>query len=238
MVSASLEAIITGSSASLILITAYTTAIFSFIRAKKIKNPFLNWVGGFLICMGSFYLGIASSFITLLITGQNLDTYTTGYLSYSVTPIGVAIAMYVGFKLISSKPKIATTIALIYALSGLVFWYYLFVDHVNSIDSNVLQGNIDDGDLIDLQLVGLVNTLITIYLASFAVILIPGYIWLAKISAGSMRKNSILLVIGYTLFIVCGYIDTRVPATVFVIMIVRIVMAIAYIFMFLGFTRE
>jgi hypothetical protein len=237
MVSASLEAIITGSSASLILITAYTTAIFSFIRAKKIKNPFLNWVGGFLICMGSFYLGIASSFITLLITGQNLDTYTTGYLSYSVTPIGVAIAMYVGFKLISSKPKVAVAVATIFALSGLVFWYYLYVDHENSIFSNVIQANID-GDLIDLTLEGLVNILITVYLASFAVILIPGYIWLAKISTGSMRKNSILLVIGYTLFIVCGYIDTRVPATVFVIMIVRIVMAIAYIFLFLGFTRE
>lgn len=230
----STEAIITGSSALLIVITAYSTAIFSFIRAKKIKNPFLNWVGGFLLAMGSFYLGPSSSFISLLITGQNLDTYTTGYLSYSVTPIGVAIAMYVGFKLISSKPKVAVVVATIFALSGLVFWYYLFVEHEASITSTIA----GPGELIDLQLVGLVNTLITVYLASFAVILIPGYIWLAKISAGSMRKNSILLVIGYTLFIVCGYIDTRVAATVFVIMIVRIVMAIAYIFLFLGFTRE
>ena len=234
---ASIEAIITGSSASLILITAYSTAIFSFIRAKKIKNPFLNWVGVFLLAMGSFYLGIASSFINLLITGQNLDTYTTGYLSYSVTPIGVAIAMYIGFKLISSKSKIAVSIAIVYALSGLVFWYYLYFEHETSITSNVLEG-IAAGHLIDLELKGLVSTLITIYLASFAVILIPGYIWLAKISAGSMRKNSILLVIGYSLFIVCGYIDTRTNPGFIVIMIVRIVMAVAYIFMFLGFTRE
>ncbi len=230
---ASTEAIITGSSALLILLTAYSTAIFSFIRAKKIKNPFLNWVGGFLLCMGSFYLGIASSFIALLITGQNLDTHITGYLSYSVTPIGVAIAMYMGFKLISSKLKIAVSVAVIYALSGLVFWYYLYFDP-DSITSTV--GGPDE--LIDLQLVGLVNTLITVYLVSFAVILIPGYIWLAKISTGSMRKNSILLVIGYTLFIVCGYIDTRMSIVPIGIMIVRIIMAVAYIFLFLGFTRE
>ena len=163
---ASIDAIITGSSALLILITAYSTAIFSFIRAKKIKNPFLNWVGIFLICMGSFYLGTVTSFIILLITGQNLDTYTTGYLCYSVAPVGTAIAMYIGFKLISSKPKVAVLITTIYALSGLAFWYYLYVDHETTILSNVVEANAD-GNLIDLQLAGMVNTLITIYLHYF-----------------------------------------------------------------------
>ncbi|MHA1727284.1 MAG: hypothetical protein ACTSWY_00970, partial [Promethearchaeota archaeon] len=69
----SMEAILSGIGASIILITGYSSAIGCFVRAKKLKNPFLNWAGFFLICMGSFYLGTVSSFIYLLITnGTNI----------------------------------------------------------------------------------------------------------------------------------------------------------------------
>ena len=115
-------------------------------------------------------------------------------------------------------------------------WYFLFFEPTQSIGSDVVQADAA-GNVIDLQILGIVNILLTIYLGSFAVIIIPCYIWLAKVSSGVMRKRSIYQVIGYAIFVVCGFIDTRLQVLPGIMVVVRIIMASAYIFMFIGFSE-
>lgn len=234
MVAISVDGIIAGTSASIILITGYVTAIGCFIRSKKQKNRFLLWVGIFLACMGSFYLGTVVSFISLLITGTNLPTNIVGQLCYSWAPIGITVAMYVGLTMINKK--FAKPVAIIYALTAILYWWGLWFAPNLNIASDVAKAN-TAGDVIDIQLIWVVNYVTAVYLVSLGLTMISGFLYLAIKSAGLIRKKAIYQTIGFTLFVICGALDALIEFSALIVF-VRIFMVIAYIFLYLGFTKS
>jgi len=228
----SINALISGFSAFIIILTGWSAGLGCILRSKRDKTPLLLWAGVFLICMGTFYLGTVASWFFLIITGSNLPEVLVGQMCYTVTPVGISVAMYVGFTMI--RPKYAKLMALIYIITAPVFWYGLYFEPVVTISSSIPDEV--GGGLIDINLLSYVKTLITVYLISFGLILISGFAWLAGKSTGVIRKKAIYHCIGYALFVGCGAIDSMVPFSSWIV-IVRIVMAIAYIFLYKGFTK-
>lgn len=229
---ASLNALISGFSACIILITGWSAGIGCIIRSKQDKTPLLLWAGFFLACMGTFYLGTVASWFFLILKGSNLPEVLVGRMCYTVTPVGISMAMYVGFSII--RPKLAKFMALIYIITAPIFWYGLYMEPALTISSSIPDEV--GGGLIDINLLSYVKTLVTVYLLSFGLILITGFSWLAKKSTGVIRKKAIFHCIGYLLFVGCGAIDSMVPFSSWIV-IVRIVMAAAYIFLYFGFTK-
>ncbi|MCP4761319.1 MAG: hypothetical protein GY870_06030, partial [archaeon] len=105
---------------------------------------------------------------------------------------------------------------------------------------------------IDLELIGLVDTMTTVYLVLFVVLIVPGMLVLAKRTTGIIRKKALLQSMGYTLFVICGYLDSSMdwPALIATslpqlstmpwlpLVIIRIVMISAFVFLFYGFTKS
>ena len=61
--------IISGASASAILLTGYITGLLTIIKGAKQKASLMVWSGLFLVLMGQFYLGTVVSFVKLIFTG-------------------------------------------------------------------------------------------------------------------------------------------------------------------------
>jgi len=223
--------IIIGISAIIILSTGYLTSISCFIKSKKRKSPILILVGGFLLCAGSFYLGPVTSFFSLLITGKNLDGFLVGQLCYLWAPIGISLSLYVGFQVVKleySKPS-----AIIYLLTGILYWYGLLIVPQITIGYEIPEGGLG---LIDIQLKSFVQILTAIYLFTFALVQIPGFIIISKRVTGDARIRAYYNAIGYTLFVICGILDSMVefPNPIF-LLIVRIIMASGYFILYLGY---
>jgi len=223
-----------GISASIILITGYLAALGCLLRGKKQNSKLLKFAALFLICGGSFYLGTVCSFANLLLKGTNLSEPIVGQLCYSWAPIGICSSMYVGLTMM--KQKLVKPICIFFALTAPIYWIGLWFFPSLTISSDVIEANLA-GNLIDIQLIGYINTMTAAYLLSFGFILIPGFFWFAKKTTGVVKKKALSHAIGYILFVACGAMDSLIEFSTFII-IVRLFMVAGYICMYYGFTKS
>ncbi len=238
---ASAEAILNGASAVMILVTGYLITIRLLFAIRKSESKLLPWQALFAGALGSFYLGTVSSFINLLLNGVNLDYRLVGVLCYSITPLGIAAAMYIGFSMI--KPSWAKPMAWIFGLTGIPFWANLwfnwpgpevgiwFADKNLSGPGGTYAPTID---LIDIELQSLSNYFTIIYILSMIAVLGVGFIYLATRSTGEIRTRSRNYSIGLILFGVAGAIDSRGIFQGPIMVAVRVLMVVAYIFLYLA----
>lgn len=226
--------LIIGFSATAIVVTGYITAIGCLKRNKGQATNLLAIAAIFLFSAGSFYLGTTVSFYKLLLTGENLSEPLTGQLCYLWAPIGLSASTYVGFQII--KPKISKPLAAIYLLTGIIYWYGLFGIPEITITSEIPEGGLG---LRDIQLLDFVKIMTSAYLIIFVLTQVTGYAWLAKNSSGLIKKKALYHIIGYILFVICGALDSLVefPSPIY-ILIVRLFMITAYIFLYKGLTRS
>ncbi len=228
---ASAEAILNGASAVMILVTGYLITIRLLFAIRKSESKLLPWQALFAGALGSFYLGTVSSFINLLLNGVNLDYRLVGVLCYSITPLGIAAAMYIGFSMI--KPSWAKPMAWIFGLTGIPFWANLWfswpvngIGHAIPYDMYV--------DLIDIELESLSNIFTITYILSMIAVLGVGFIYLATRSTGEIRTRSRNYAIGLILFSIAGAIDSRGIFQGTIMVAVRVLMVVAYIFLYLA----
>lgn len=107
---ASFEAILNGLSATLILVTGYLIAIRLLFAMRHSESKLLPYQATMAFGFGSFYTGTVVSFWLLIFTNDNIyPRELAAILCYSITPIAIAAAMYVGFSMI--KPKLAKPMA-------------------------------------------------------------------------------------------------------------------------------
>ena len=90
--------------------------------------------------------------------------------------------------------------------------------------------------LIDFQLLSFVMALTFIYLMSFLFIVAGAFYWMARQCTGFVRRRFTELAIGFTIFVGAGAIDSLVELAYFIV-IPRFFMLLAYILMYIGFTR-
>ena len=231
--------IISGASASAILLTGYITGLLTIIKGAKQKASLMVWSGLFLVLMGQFYLGTVVSFVKLLITGTNIVTpYLAARLAYTMAPISITIAMYVGFSMI--RPEWRYNMTVFFAASSIFYWIGLYVPRYSSMtmEEEIISYGINMGEsLIDISLGSWVLILTALYLLSMLVFNTSGLINLARKSSGVIKKKAIIQSIGYFIFVIIGAVDSLVPLGQW-IFIPRIIMVIGYILLYVGYTIQ
>jgi hypothetical protein len=236
MMVASAEAILNGISAAMILTTGFLIAIRLFVAIRTNESKLLPVQGFFAASFGSYYLGTVVSFISLLAVGVNIDENLAGILCYTVSPLGIACAMYIGFSMI--KPKLAKPITIAYALTAILFWANLWFNFLGTPGDPAIGWVPYDRtvDLVDIELGSLSNFFTAFYILSSLVLLGGGFIWLAGHATGDIRARARNYAIGLIGFSICGIIDSRGIVSGIGgglgIFIVRIFMVVSYLFLY------
>ncbi len=235
----SIEAFANGLSATAIILTGYLIGSRLLSETRKQKSKLLGWQALFAFSLGSFYLGTAVSFWLLVFTGENIQPFVLGMLQpyelgailcYSITPIGIATVMYIGFTMI--KPKLAKPMAIIYALTAIPFWANLWFDW--PADSKIVPTPAP-GELIDIELLSLSSFFTAFYILSMILVLGTGFLILAKQTTGQIRKRSIYYALGIIMFSIGGIIDSRFALGLWMV-VVRFLMVAAYLVLYKAMT--
>ena len=227
-----IEAMANGLSAMLILVTGYIIAIRLLFAIRQSESKLLPAQALFAFGLASFYTGTVVSFWVLYFTGSNLQPLElVGILDFTIAPIGTCAAMWLGFSMI--KPSLVKPMVTIYAITAIPFWANLWFNWLGP-SQNIPP--VGPGDLVDIGLLNLSGIFTAIYILSLILIVGGGFIYLAKISTGDIKKRSTLYAIGIILFSFCGIVETQIHliemGLSIVLVLVRFVMVAAYIVLY------
>ncbi|GAB4311931.1 MAG: hypothetical protein Kow0069_12430 [Promethearchaeota archaeon] len=203
---ASIVAIVSGTTATGIVVTAYLTAAGLFARARRGEGELVVWEGLILFFLGSFYLGTVVSFFQLLAVGHNIvPGYRGAQICYVMAPLGSAVSQYAGLRLLG-KDGWAKPVALAFLATGLLYWYGLLFRP----DQTILAVVPDEpgGGLVDFELLSYVQALTGLYLVALVATIGGGFLWLAAASAGDVRRRSLMTAVGCFLFASSGAVDS------------------------------
>ncbi len=196
-----------------------------YFKDKKKLRPIVGLMG---FSLGSFYLGPTISFFSLLFTGNNIDYLTYGYLSYSLQPIVIIAAMFLGFDIFNPKKK--KLFVGIFALLGIIFWIALF----GWPELMITETAHASGELLDISLNHVVLVITIINFASLPVILSSGFDKLRKNVTDPLLRNKLLyLTRGWIVFAVVGILDALIASKY--TFVPRFFMSAAYYNIFNGF---
>ncbi len=211
-----------------LVVTAVTLIMgFSFlIRYIKMKKKLMPYVSGLGFLSALFYLGPIASFFTLLATGYNLDKNTVAFLSYSLMPLLIVDAMFLGFSIFNpDRTKLAV---LIYACTAVPYWIALFwFPDVMIIDVT------EPGELIDITMRSVLLVILVIYIFSSLLILGGGFWSLRKKIEGKDKRKATDLCLAFVIFAIAGILEATTPILA---LISRVLMLISYVFMYRGFS--
>jgi hypothetical protein len=236
----SVETMANGLTATIIVVTGYLIAIRLLIAIRHRGSKLLPAQALFAFSFGSYYIGSVISFWLLAFTGYNLQPNAlgnlppyslVGILDFTVAPIGVCSAMYIGFSMI--KPRMVKPIVIIYAITAIPFWANLWFNWLGPSQNIPVVGA---GNLVDIGLLGLSGIFTEVYILSLILIVGGGFIYLAKITTGDIKRRSIYYAIGIILFSFAGIVETQVHLVELglsiLLVVVRLVMVVAYVFLY------
>ncbi|MCF2138439.1 MAG: hypothetical protein K9W44_00120 [Candidatus Lokiarchaeota archaeon] len=225
-----------GISSLILLALGYTYSILFWIKYIYVKKMLVPMVAIVAFCSGSFYLGPSVSFISLLITGQNISGYLYYILSYVWMPIGtigiVQMALNVFY------PKYQKIAFIFYGIIAVIYWIFMFGFGDAQFQEEQLS---QTGELLDISHTGVSLIVTAISLISVLTIDSAGFFLLArKLKKNNMPKKGVrktfMIGLGWLLFVVSGVMDAMVPPnTVGIIVFVRGLMIVAFNFINLGF---
>lgn len=181
------------------------------------------------LAFGSLYLGGTVSFFSKLFWNHDLDYLLYGFLTYSHTPIGVSLAMYLGYDIF--KPQIKWRVLAIFGLSGIVYLVALFGWPTQMISSTTPQPD----QLIDISINSVVLIIVILYILSTMVMLGGNFLLLRRrLSDAGPRKKALEQGLGWLLFGIAGILDSTLPLNL--IILPRLLMMVGYILIFEGFS--
>lgn len=221
-----------GLSAALIVISASFFGLLSFYKAQKLEAKLLGIAGLMMVFTGLLWLGPLTDFLVVLITGTNIYPRAIyGYLSYMWVAPAIIIGMYLGGELIF--PKLKWPIVIAFAILGVIFELFLFIDTANTFEKLVAAH--PGKDLIDAQFNRASPTfiLIAIFILSTLCFLGIGFLIKAKQSTGEIRKKFLLLFTSIIVFAIAAVMDTLIPPGI-AIGFIRAVGATSALWMYLG----
>ena len=220
-----------GLTASLIILSSTTFGLLSLYKSIKMKAKLLTIAAMTMFFVGCFWLGPTIDFFMVLLTETNI-TPIKFYALFSYLWVAPALlfSMWLGGELLFPKKK--WIIVGIYLILGIVFEYFLWFQ---TYESFIFTPPSSPGDLIDASFVRTHPTflLVAFFLVSVLVFLGIGFAIKAKQSTGQLRRKFIYLSIGFTIFVICGALDSILTIPV-AIGVVRVVMATFAGFMYLG----
>ncbi len=227
----SLEGWLNGSTALIVLIFDIIVGSYCFYRSRKLNAKLLAVAGGTILFTGTLWLGPSTDFLTILITGANLNPiWLYGMLSYMWTAPAVFFAMYLGAELLIPNRKMIVII--IYLILGILFEIFLFTNLEGSFDFTLPAT--PGEDLIDTSnKIGPTFLLIAIFLLSVIIFNGIGFLRKAVQGTGVIRKKFLSLSIGFIIFAVATVFDALIPPGL-LLPIVRVGIIISGILLFYG----
>lgn len=220
-----------GLTATGIILSSVIFGILSFYHARKLGARLLGIAGVMMILIGLLWLGPFVDFLMILTTGKNITPiYVYMWLSYLWVAPAIVIGMYLGSELLAPEKKKA--IVIFYAILGVIFELYLFLDWTNVFTwtlNNPGQDTIDSS----FQRTSPAYWIIMFFLISTFIFEGIGFAIKAKQATGEIRKRFRYLSIGFIVFVVCGAIDSIIPPGI-AIGFSRAVMMTFALWMFLG----
>ncbi len=226
-----------GLTATAIIISATAFGLLSFYKAKKLDAKFLAVAGILMIFIGLLWLGPFVDFILISTTGKNISPmHVYAYLSYMWVAPAIIIGMYLGAELITPEKK--KILVIIFAILGIIFEILLFNDTARAFTftlNNPGQDTIDSSFNRQHELYGVNPTylLIIIFLISTLIFTGIGFAIKAKQATGELRKKFTFLSMGFTIFVVCGALDSIIPTGI-AIGFTRALMTTFALWMYLG----
>lgn len=220
---------VSGLSATGVVFVGYMigiVALIKYFREKKKLLPYLSILG---FCCGTFYLDIALSFFTILITGENqIPVIISGWIAFGTAPIAIFVMLYMSFDIF--KPEWKKAVLIIIGISAVFYWILLF-----GFPDFMLGGFVDEENLLVKHEAKLPLFIFAgIYTFGNLIISGGGFYRMSKHSEGQIRLRCRQLVIGFIIFSICNSLDMIVPVGIILIPI-RIGIAISYLFIYQGF---
>jgi len=229
----SLIGFLDGLTATCIIIFSVLFGLISFYHARKLEAKLLAVAGLVMVFVGLFWLGPATDFFLVILTGNNISpTYYYGWLSYMWIAPAVTVALYLGAELmVPEKKKI---IVIFYAILGIIFEILLWTMPTAVFTPESLKTP-EAGNLIDTSFsrTNVAFYLIVFFLASILIFLVIGFAIKAKQATGELRKKFLYLFLGFLIFLICGLFDSLTRPEVYLV-IWRGAMITFALWMYLG----
>ncbi len=222
---------IDGLTAALIVVSSVIFGLLSLYKSIKLKAKLLTAAGVVMILVGMLWLGPTIDLLMVLIWQTNITPiWFYSILSYLWVGPALIFSMWLGGELIVPKRK--WILVGVFLVVGVVFEYFLWF-HIG--DSFTWTLGIPGEDLIDASFVRTHPTflMVVVMLLAVLVFLGIGFFLKAKQSTGALRKKFFYLGLGFTIFVVCGALDSILTPGI-AIGFVRVVMATFALWMYLG----
>ena len=230
-----------GITGSVVFIVGYivgTVALFRYLKDRHGKRslPYIIILG---YCMGTFYLDITLSFLTVLFTHSNLvDPLVSGWIAFTPAAPIIIILVQLGTKLFLRKLRIIGIILLIIVIPSYLFILY-WVPIYFGTPNLVLGGFVDSHSHLVKHQAGIITWIvISGFLLLCLVIFGGGFHLTAKTVEGDERKRCKLISWGFIIFSIANFIDMTLPAgflTTIILIPTRISLAISYYLLYQGF---
>ncbi|KKN37054.1 hypothetical protein LCGC14_0767280 [marine sediment metagenome] len=222
---------IDGLTATLIILSSVSFGLISLYKSVKLKAKLLSVAGIAMIFVGFLWLGPTVDLFLVLLTRANISPVSTySILSYLWVAPALVFSIYLGGELIFPKRK--WIFVGIFIVLGVIFEFFLWFQTTDSF-TWILDN--PGEDLIDASFVRTHPTflMVAVFLVATLVFEGIGFFIKAKQSTGELRKKFFYLGFGFTLFVVCGALDSIIPPGI-AIGFVRVVMSTFSIWMYLG----
>ena len=220
-----------GLTATGIILSATIFGLLSLYKSIKLKAKLLTIAALTMFFVGLLWFGPFIDFILVTFTGSNVTpTPLYSLLSYTWVAPALIFALYLGGELLIPKRKWILVGAFI--VLGLIFEYFLWF---HTSDSFTWTLNNPGEDLIDASFVRTHPTflLVAAFLIVALIFLGIGFFVKAKQATGDLRKKFIYLGLGFTIFVVCGALDSILTLPI-AIGFVRVLMMTFALWMYLG----
>lgn len=233
----SYSGLLDGLSATGVIISSCVFGILFFHKSLRLRAKLLTFAGIMTFFAGLFYLGPFSDFISVILTGNNLENPVKigiyGRLSYMWVAPSLICAMYIGSELI--KPDKKWFIVSIYIILGVIFELFLFFNTMHSF-TFILKN--PGKDLIDASFVLGHPTfiLIAVFLLSILIFNGLGFLYKSFQSTGILRRKFLFLSLGFLIFVIGGTGDSLISPGV-ILVFIRILMVISSWVLYLGFKK-
>ena len=224
-----------GLSSLVLLILGYTYSVlflFKYIYVKKILVPIVALVA---FCCGSFYLGPSVSFLSLIFTGKNISGELYFMLSYFLLPVGTMGIVLMALNVF--LPKMQKPAILFFGSLTLVFWIAMFgfTNTQFEIDPEAPSELLDIGHANVSLAIAALSLLSILFIDSFGFFLLARKLKNRDYPISDIRK-AYMISCGWFLFFISGVVDALfTPSSIILILIIRLIMIIAYNFIYIGF---
>jgi hypothetical protein len=219
-----------GLSAMGVIISGCFFGFLCIYRSKKLNAKLLTFAGLTILFIGLIYSGPFIDFMSILITGSNLEFRLYVILAYMWIGPGMLLAMYVGAELMEIEKKLY--IIAIYSVLAIIFELFLFFDTMNSFTFTLDRPG---KNLIDASFVIGCPMFIIMVVFLLSVLFFNGIGFLIKSiqSTGILRRRFLFLSLGFIVFVLFGTFDSLVAPGI-TLFFVRICIMISTWLMYIG----